>query len=118
VSSPHRLLAVLGEAINNDPAPPGFSATLAFGVRQGDETHWWEVTLDKKAKGALVGSPDPTCDGVLLLGATDADAIVRTGHLPDNPKLVDLRGDRELLGRFVKRYLVSKSSPSVRGEPR
>jgi hypothetical protein len=114
VSEPHKLLAVLEAAIQGDAAPPGFAARLAFGVKSGEDTHWLEVVLGDQATSEVLATPNPACDGSLLLGASDADAILSTGHLPESPELLDAQGDRDLLTRFVNRYLVPKSPLSVR----
>ena len=114
MSEPHELLLVLAAAIQSDSGTPGFAARLAFGVQSGEETHWLEVVLADKATGQMLCAPNPACDGTLLLAASDAAAILKTGHLPESPELVDAQGDRDLLTRFVKRYLVLQTPLSIR----
>jgi len=114
VSEPHKLLGVLEAAIQGDTAPPGFAARLAFGVQSGEDTHWLEVICGDGVTGQVLAAPDPACDGSLLLAASDADAILRTGHLPESPELLDAQGDRDLLTRFVNRYLVLTTPVSIR----
>jgi hypothetical protein len=108
------LLDLLDNVVRDDAGTPGFSGILAFGVRDGEQTLWWQVSCGDRARAAFVDAPSSECDAVLVMGRREAEAITTTGHIPAQPELLLARGERALLSRFVRRYVQPQSSVAVR----
>lgn len=103
------LLTLFDGLVAKDPAPPGFSGTLCFGVMDGtDDARWWLAKFGEKCSARILpGFPkDLAVDTLVLIGEEEAQSILASGKLPNDAEVVLVEGDRKLLVRFADRYLV------------
>ena len=110
----HPLLTQLNEIIDRDTAPPGVKGRVAIGVRTGEVTDWWCVKLGAKAEAHFTNETPDQHDVLLLMDDGVATAIEKTGHLPEHYELLQLDGDRELVERFLVRYLQHTTPLQIR----
>lgn len=114
VQNPPPILQALDAMIGLDRAAPGFTGTVAIGVRAGPrEVLWWSARCTDRARGALASTPPEEADVAVLLEADDGARILR-GESPRGGAAVF--GDAELWGRFQQRYLGRRGFVSVRLE--
>lgn len=102
---------------SKDQGPPGFVGKLAVGVRLDDGEAWWQVVFDAQSTPTFVAERPTDADAELLLSAAEADAMLR-----GDPSLTlepnRLKGRRELLDQFLRRYVMPKSALSLRAPDR
>ena len=108
------LLVVLHALMLRDRAPSGMEGRVAIGVRTKERDLWWKAELGMTPGSEFVDGRPSDVDGSLLLGEVEAETILKTGSIPEKPKLILVRGDRELLTRFVKRYTGRQNMVSLR----
>ncbi len=98
---------------SKDRGPPGFTGKLAVGVEQGGVETWWQADFGGQSTAAFLPGRPTDADTELLLTAEEADAMLRGDP---NLKLAKerLRGRRELLDQFLKRYVLTQNFLSLR----
>jgi hypothetical protein len=92
----HALLRHLGAA--------GFARHVAVGVRGASGDRWSWGVFGSRVECALTGDPSRDADAVLLLGESDARAILEDGVLPEKPELALFCGERSVMKRFLRRH--------------
>lgn len=109
----HPLLFLLDAAVRRDPAPSGFSGTLAVGVLRAEGVTWWEVECGPRPDPKFVSEPSGSGTW-LLLGEREADVILSGAGLGAQSELPKLAGDASLFERFTHRYLRRQSAVALR----
>jgi tetratricopeptide (TPR) repeat protein len=112
-----QLLTVIDTIVSQDEADVDFEGHIAIGVKREEDEKWrfWHAVF-RKGKKLYAEYKDYLpyeTDALLAMGEREADAILSKGSLPDNPKLLELGGDRELFQKFFARYI--QSSPEILG---
>ena len=98
------LLTLLNAVVLNDQGPSGLRGQVAIGVRGADGEQWWTAFLHPQARCEFIDARPEGAESALLLGVAEADSILKTGAPPENPELLVLYGDRDLLMKFLARY--------------
>jgi hypothetical protein len=106
-------LRLLAAMLIADRGTPGFAARLGIGVRSGTQEQWLHVILADHADVSLHTTRPEDADATLLMGAAEAQRLLESGRLPDEPELLVASGDRQCLGAFFARYQ-PKSAASIR----
>lgn len=98
---------------SRDRGPPGFSGTLAVGVEEAGVETWWQAHFGGQSVPSFLPGRPTEADAELLLSAAEAEAMLRGDP---NLKLdrERLRGRRELLDQFLKRYVLTQNFLSLR----
>jgi hypothetical protein len=107
------LLQAVDAAIGRDAGPSGLAGEVCLVVAGSDGETILHVALDGRARASFVDRVPPRTSALLLLGAREADAILREGLLPEGG-LVQGAGDRALLAKFISRYFELKTMLDVR----
>ena len=114
--NPHLLLDVFQLAVEGDQAPPDFLGTIAVGVQGYSSVRWWTARFEPDgAHSRLTDEQPQDVDATLLISRETALGLLRGS---DDWKAIGdamaLNGRRELVERFVQRYLVKKSVVDIR----
>ena len=104
------LLLWMAAATQRDDAPPGFTGSLAVGV-EGDGPSSWLLLSFAGARAQATFSNERPSGALAELALThdEAETMMRTGALAATLSPERVRGERQLLGQFARRYLASVS---------
>jgi hypothetical protein len=103
------LLLWMAAATKRDDAPPGFNGSLAVGVEGGGSGSWLLLKFGARAEATFSTTRPTGAQAELTLSHDEADVMLRTGQLAGTLSPSRVRGERQLLGQFAKRYLSSVS---------
>jgi len=98
------LLTTLNALVSRSDAAPGFQGTLAVGILDGARARWWRASFDNRVEVEFLDAAPLEADALLLLGSAEADQILHQGTVPA-AGTVRFQGDRDLMARFIDRYL-------------
>jgi len=98
------LLMLLDGLVRRDGEATGLRGEVCVGVRTAAGYQWWRARFGRRFSCGFVPDVSPTAHATVCLGAGDADRLLATGHVPAEPELFTLDGDRALFERFLKRY--------------
>jgi hypothetical protein len=104
------LLHLVEAYVRRDPMPPGFKGVVAIGVRSKSEDRWLRIRCADRAEPAFSSERPVDADSTLLVGELEAQSIVRAGTVGEDPQTLFIDGERDLLVRFLKRY-VGRQTP-------
>lgn len=103
------LLDLLDDAVRKDTRPAGFSASICLGIHHQYWVRWWWARCQPpRTECHFANQRLENANVTLLLGAEDAESFLRSSDLTA-PRLARIEGDRRVLERFVRRYLVRMS---------
>lgn len=108
------LLIFLHALVSRDSSFPGFRGKIAVGVLDGLSTAWWHVSFLERAHAEFTESQPLDVDCSIQLSSDEAEQILSGGRIHFGPN--NISGDRELLRRFLKRYLEKQSPIDARSE--
>ncbi len=86
----------------------GLVGEVAIGIQRPGDTVWWWVRLGRRVESGFVWQPPTGAQAMLLIGERDAEQIV-AGGFPAAFAIFDVKGDRELMLRFLSRYGLSRT---------
>jgi hypothetical protein len=113
------LLHVLNALVAQDGGPAGIEGTVCVGVVGGEAHSFWEARLGAATKAGFVDEIPEDADVLLLLAGEDAAQVLDRGHVSTLSDATRIEGDRRLLQRFFKRYVVRTSMVDLRSsEPK
>lgn len=98
------LLLLVDGLVRRDGPASGLSGEVCLGVRGSAGYTWWRGRFGRRFSCGFVPAVSSTAHATLCLAEADAQALLRTGRLPETPELFTVDGDAELLSRFLKRY--------------
>lgn len=107
------LLTFLHAMVVADGAPAGFKGTVCIGVRDLDKDLWWQVALGGDPQPKFVQRPGENVDATFLMGEAESHAMMTGEDLPDSP-LLFVEGDKDLLAKFLNRYIKPQSMLGLR----
>lgn len=121
--TPVPFLGALDAVVAADPEPSALCGSLCVGVHLLDRIQWWSIDFDdhdgrsfvEESCGASYRAEVPSRhSAAVLVSGTEALRLAGETEVPfEGPQTLAL-GDRELLGRFIQRYLTDDDAISVR----
>ncbi|MEQ8277326.1 MAG: hypothetical protein RMA76_02225 [Deltaproteobacteria bacterium] len=122
-STPVPCLGALDAVVAADPAPSALRGSLCVGVHLLDHIQWWSIDFDgddgrrfvDESCGASYRAEVPSRhSAAVLVSGTEALRLTGETEVPfEGPQPLAL-GDRALLDRFIRRYLMDDDAISVR----
>ncbi len=107
------LLLFLESRLLSDRQLPGFSGTVAIGVRSaGSAPLWWNASFGATAEHGIAAARAGDPDVEILLDDEEAVAVLEGNASGIDPDRVV--GDRSLLRRFLQRYLHVTNTLDIR----
>ena len=108
------LITFLGAAVNKDAGAPGFFGTIAIGVRDAAGEVWWRATFAERGTAEVLDYFPRGVDAGIVMSPAQALGLLEGtfGELPPEA----LFGDRDLLKKFLSRYLTKQSGVSLRSK--
>src|SRR5262252_1729099 len=110
------LLEVLNAIVERDPRASGLDGTLSIGVRSSAGERWWEAAFGREVLTRFSDVRPSGARVVLLVGESEARAILYDDPLPDPPRLMEMRGDASMFERFLDRYFTQSTLLDVRAQ--
>lgn len=98
------LLMLLDGLVRRDGEASGLRGEVCVGVRDGSGYWWWRARFGRRFSCGFVRQVSSTAHTIVCLGRGDAERLLATGHVPAQPELFTLHGDRGLFERFLARY--------------
>ena len=111
------LLHLLKAIAENDRGPAGFTGKLALGVCPASEAQaavWLQLRFGSTTEAEFVSEPDTDSKAALLMGQSEATALLHGKDLPGPPNVLYRYGELRILQRFLDRYLRRRSMIDVR----
>jgi hypothetical protein len=108
------LLLLLHWMTTRDRGAPGFSGTIAVGVRHANGESWWRASFGARAESELIDRCPVDVDVSLLFSEDEANRIMDQGTLAASLGADRVVGDRELFFRFIERYMRKRSALDLR----
>ncbi len=105
------LLLALDAIVAQDDAPSGFEGVLSFGVVEpgapATSASWLVITCGARPGCRFQDSPERGSDAFLLVDAEVARGLLLSGKR--RAGLFETLGDREVLSRFLSRYIQTQN---------
>jgi hypothetical protein len=108
------LISILIALVMSDGAPSGLDGAIAIGIRSPEGDRWCRLELAGLARAEPYDSEPSDVEASLVMGRSEAESILERGRLPEVPTLLAARGDRELIKRFIARYLGKNTPATIR----
>jgi hypothetical protein len=114
MASATELFTLLDTCVAADSGPPGFKATLGFGVLGETRVEWWVGKFDGRAFTSRPTKTPEGCDTVLLLGLEEVRALLSGRPASLRARRLEVMGDPRNLLRFKERYLKRNNLVRIR----
>jgi hypothetical protein len=108
------LLLLLHWLTTRDRGVPGFSGTLAVGVRHATGESWWRAKFGARAEAEMIDRCPVDVDVSLMFTDDEANRVLDHGSLAVGLGPDRVAGDRTLLERFLERYIRRRSAVDLR----
>lgn len=99
------LLTLLDAFVRSDAELPGILGEVAIGVGTPERARWWRASFGGRLETELTERFPEGAHSILLLAPEDAEALVRRGAPRADGREIFIRGDKQLMKRFLERYL-------------
>ena len=106
----HPLLLFFEACVRDDTNPAAMEGSVAVIVKRPLGPQSWLATFHEHEmpETEFVDGHPGDWDTAIGLGEQDADAMLSGGSVPEDSSLKLVSGDKDLLNKFIERYIVKK----------
>lgn len=109
-------LAAVDELVRTQPGLLDRHERLGIGVASGLGCTWWLAVGAEPVETSVSKDRPRDLRASLVISARDAQTILDTGRLPEEPELLLAGGDVDRLRRLLRRLSPAKSWLNVRAD--